>query len=673
MVTPTTPDGVVSTAIGQTTLEKVVSTFSSKITIDGQEQAIVGTTTLTGVVSSLSEVKTLNGIVSSVAKVTTLRGVVSLIGASYMAVEVVTLKNSMGVPTATSTIMPSALFTPTIVALLGSYGHPTATVTTSAPVQPIVVVLTDSAGVPTATLTEYPTYPSSSTSPSPGTPNTDSTVHVYIITYSDYFIGFFLPTIASVLLSIPIRMIDLTAKQFQPFHALTLRGGAPSHSSLCLQTGGVYGIIASVRSLSDGQPLALFTTLLTLCSVFLVPLASESVAIQLHGKCSPARFYGCAMTLGVYTGPARATMALLGIMVLLIVLILFTLRGWQSGVAANPWSIAGVATLSTNSEIRAILSSVQLGEDGRVKRARLMDALGGHIFRLGYFRSEYGDVDYGIKIQHDAERSETAIKTLDEKGAGMVRPHSNGHANIPIPFITLSVVGRLAFLLFISGLLVVILYYNETFDETGFEHFMDSQSFGVKFLFTMVGVGVTFFWSSFFASMATLSPYYLLSRRPQSASRSVLISQPINAFTGLWSAIQRRHGALGVVAATAILSEFMPILLNNVPKGIMQTWLTHLVCTWLAVAILALMWLVVAGTFFLAWPQLPADPTTVAGAMYYVCDSPVLELFEGLGSLAKKDRDLRVMGEGMKFQLAEAVGMSGTKRITVDGHFDDGG
>jgi hypothetical protein len=50
----------------------------------------------------------------------------------------------------------------------------------------------------------------------------------------------------------------------------------------------------------------------------------------------------------------------------------------------------------------------------------------------------------------------------------------------------------------------------------------------------------------------------------------------------LWSAIKRRHPFLVIVALTAILSEFLPILLNNVPFKLTQTWTIHLVCTWTA-------------------------------------------------------------------------------------------
>lgn len=141
----------------------------------------------------------------------------------------------------------------------------------------------------------------------------------------------------------------------------------------------------------------------------------------------------------------------------------------------------------------------------------------------------------------------------------------------------------------------------------------------------------------------------------------------MTAFTGIFSAIRRRHWFLTVVAATAILSEFMPILLNNVPFRITQTWVVHLVCTWLSVGILCIMWLVVVASFFVRWPHLPVDPATVAGAMYYVCDSWMMWAFEGLATLPREERDWKVGETGLKFEFGDIAGVSGIRRIGVEG------
>jgi hypothetical protein len=79
------------------------------------------------------------------------------------------------------------------------------------------------------------------------------------------------------------------------------------------------------------------------------------------------------------------------------------------------------------------------------------------------------------------------------------------------------------------------------------------------------------------------------------------------------------------------------------------------------------MWLVIAVSFFVKWPHMPADPSTVAGSMYYVCDSWMLYSFEGLSTLKKKDRDWKVGQMGFRYGYGDIQGVSGLRRYGVDG------
>lgn len=58
---------------------------------------------------------------------------------------------------------------------------------------------------------------------------------------------------------------------------------------------------------------------------------------------------------------------------------------------------------------------------------------------------------------------------------------------------------RLVALLFIIGLLILILYYENTILDTPFETFMDSQSFSVRILFTSFGTIMRGCWDHFFS------------------------------------------------------------------------------------------------------------------------------------------------------------------------------
>ncbi|KAI1636214.1 hypothetical protein F4809DRAFT_663063 [Biscogniauxia mediterranea] len=73
--------------------------------------------------------------------------------------------------------------------------------------------------------------------------------------------------------------------------------------------------------------------------------------------------------------------------------------------------------------------------------------------------------------------------------------------------------------------------------------------------------------------------------------------------------------------------------------------------------------LVVACSFFVRWPhRMPVDPSTIAGAMYYVCDSYMLDSLSGLSVLEKKERDRRVNAMGLRYEFGEMRGVSGRER-----------
>lgn len=414
---------------------------------------------------------------------------------TYVSAAVTTLIDSLGVPTYTSTSIPSAISTPMTTVLTNSAGQPTATAVTSVLATPLVSTITNDEGVATATVTSYPVIPS------------DTAIHtrVFYISYTEYFIGFFLPTLLSVLIAIPIRVLDLNAKLFQPWHELTHAHGASGRDSLCLETSGWQSVVTSVRSLFGGQALVFLTTTLVLCSSLLVPLSAEAVSLNIQGNCRAGSMSGknCAYELSVFSEPAKATMGLLGFMVATTVLLVFFLTKWQSGVGTNPWSICGIAGLSQNKDMRSLFTTgLPAGVDaGKMPEGLLSDALAERRFKLDWFRDEKGGVEYGIVLHDEYPAGHPLHSSFgDAHGGHKTRKHAHVRSRHHLPFLMLGYFGRSLFLFVLLGMLALILYYNNTGGDTPFERFMDSESFGVKFLFAGIGVVITFFWSSFFSS-----------------------------------------------------------------------------------------------------------------------------------------------------------------------------
>ncbi|KAI1859555.1 uncharacterized protein JN550_011963 [Neoarthrinium moseri] len=463
--------------------------------------------------------------------------------------------------------------------------------------------LTDSRGVPTATLD----VPKSTT-----TSIIKEYTSVWVISKWQYFSGMFLPTLLATLVSIPLRLINLNAKRLQPFHAMMQPYGASAGESVCLRTAGPRTAHSSIASLTKGDCFLFLTTLLSTFSVVLAPLAAEAISIKTDGDCAPGggtAAENCAVFLFASSVPVRLTEGLLILMATTLLLILLLSLRRRSGVRENPWSISGLAAIMTDHQVRDLFCSHNY-DTYSVSNAALMKKAGNRRFRLDYFGREDWD-NYGIMIA-DSNRGIFDLARRKENTSN--HAHTQKHQ----PIFALRLFGLSLHLALICGILVLVLYYYNTGGDTPFEHFMDGESFGVRFLFTALGIVNAHCWSAVFNGVAILGPYKRMSECAQPAERSILQSPSTNPFSGLWSAVKRREALLGTVAAAAIFSECLPILLSNVPYSVTQTYVVYLVCHWLTVSILGLMASLLVYMFFVQWPHLPADMRSIAGAAYYL-------------------------------------------------------
>ena len=187
-----------------------------------------------------------------------------------------------------------------------------------------------------------------------------------------------------------------------------------------------------------------------------------------------------------------------------------SLARWQSGVGTNPWSICGIACLSLNEDVRRLFNGLPSGTSlGKSPEDVLASALKERSFALGYFYNAKGRIEYGITL-HGAYGARNLLSKqevgVDSPAPPDASPWYSSQAEGDVqqgceqPFFMLGYFGRALLLLVLSGILALILYYNNTGGETAFEHFMMSESFGVRFLFIGVGFVITLCWSSFLNS-----------------------------------------------------------------------------------------------------------------------------------------------------------------------------
>ncbi|KAF5505180.1 hypothetical protein CGCS363_v004143 [Colletotrichum siamense] len=348
---------------------------------------------------------------------------------------------------------------------------------------------------PSTTLITFTTKPTATDSPD----RVITDIEKFGFTNGDYFVGKFLPIILAVMIAVPLRIIDLNAKLYQPFHALAREGGSLGKSSMTLQFDGWKGFLTPFESLLQGHPVPFITTLIILCSSLLAPLATEAIGMKLHGTCKITAIEGCGIQLGVSPVSSYALVALIAFIVFLLLVLLFFLRTWETGLHANPWSIAGISSLARNSDIR----SHQIDFKASAK------AMTDKRYGFGYFENNLGRDEYGIIYCDDSAQSlqgATASGAIpaDDELTGTYQRDIAKKSRKPVPFIALTWWWRLGFIFFLTALFIIILYYHLTLGvRTSFKDFMDSQTFGVRFFFAALGVTIIFCWESIFITKCT--------------------------------------------------------------------------------------------------------------------------------------------------------------------------
>ncbi|KAK0648063.1 hypothetical protein B0T16DRAFT_326646 [Cercophora newfieldiana] len=232
-----------------------------------------------------------------------------------------------------------------------------------------------------------------------------------------------------------------------------------------------------------------------------------------------------------------------------------------------------------------------------------------------------------------------------------------------IPFRSLTLLSRTVFTLFLLSLITLLTTYHLSSPTSPLELFIDSQTFGVKFLFAALGSTVSFFWAGFAQSLACASLFARMYKVPQPARSSVSVVRETDALSAAYGAMQRKEWMLLLVQGMAILGEGLPVVLSNVPYTLTQTRKTHDVCMGLSVGIMSGMVLLLMGGMWTRWPHMPVDPRTLGGCVWYVADSGAL--VEEVSARVREGSNELEKLEGEYF-YGRVAGSDGRKRMVVD-------
>jgi hypothetical protein len=287
----------------------------------------------------------------------------------------------------------------------------------------------------------------------------------------------------AVLFTLPWLFIDGNVRKLEPFHQLAKSQGAFAGKSLFADYSSQ--LKAPFKALFSGHWTPVLTSILSMTSLLITPLAPETVAIRTDDTC-----HECGPSLSIYPLATRVVESLLCFMAFMTLILLLHMRRYSTGVFADPSSLAGVAILFHNRDVVDDFRQTR-----GFSKSLLRTHLSRHQYTLDFYEEHDGSRKYGIIPQEapaakSAARKGESICFEEEIQPSIEQSLQSSHAH------RTTAAGLIILLL---GLLAVIVYYKFTYDpNSGFEQFMDTQGFGVKFLFTSIGVMIKLYWSAIF-------------------------------------------------------------------------------------------------------------------------------------------------------------------------------
>ncbi|GME48201.1 uncharacterized protein LTHEOB_4317 [Neofusicoccum parvum] len=327
-----------------------------------------------------------------------------------------------------------------------------------------------------------------------------------------------------------------------------------------------------------------------------------------------------------------------------MIYITLSIRKKSSGIFAEATSIAGAAVLLQNPYFVDRLRSSALGDKTALTRTK---------YGLGHYVDQYAhEASYGINVV--AEPREAAFLLPIGNAQQTQKPAKKKSLAVPL----LQFFPLLAFLAFLLGTLVLLLYYRFVRVESGFETFMDSQGAGVKCFMASIGILIRMFWSSVERDIRALEPWRRLARGNATAHESILVPSSAHPVIGIFSSTYRRHYFVAYIALLAILSEALVVTLASVPFKGGLTYTGFNVSTFISAGIVSVMVLTIpvlmvryrGGTL-----QAPGSLTATMG--YFSADNnEVLRSLGGLSILSRKERDAEIVSLRRSYRLEKTGG-----------------
>jgi hypothetical protein len=165
-----------------------------------------------------------------------------------------------------------------------------------------------------------------------------------------------------------------------------------------------------------------------------------------------------------------------------------------------------------------------------------------------------------------------------------------------------------------------------------------------------------------------MAPYMRLHEMNATPTPTILLRKHSLPLTSFFPMLRNGHFIAAIVAFAAILSEFFVVVFSGLPYRSGQLRSEFIFCAIASLTILAIILLTVVITnIWRRWlPRLPRKPDNVAAVLTYVCQSHMVEDFEGVEVLSVRERDRRIRDLRKRYKYRVRKGEDGLGRWTID-------
>ncbi|KAF8244252.1 hypothetical protein K440DRAFT_636321 [Wilcoxina mikolae CBS 423.85] len=479
--------------------------------------------------------------------------------------------------------------------------------------------------------------------------------HVY------YFAFQYLPNVIAVLLSMLWRVIDTDIKRIETFYQLSENQPRVSFLTENLLFTNAYFV--SLRAAWRQQWIVFLSAIIYfpfLASVqFLAPITIFLDTVVPCDGFQDNRTCGSPFP-AIRPVLVRVLQGVLGVIAACVIAIAVLQRRRKSLLCAEPWSLAGLATLVADwSGLRRGFGAVDVGDSmGDLKRL-----LAGSGDRYALVNGEYqGKPHVGIQVIPGSVEGDAPLGSPRSR-----RARKSWHVQRPLALWTASIVG---YILFLGGVLTILLIYQFT-SGSRIEHFMSGQGIGVKVFFVVLAVTARFGWEPIEREARHLEVFHILSLRHQHVSTLFRDHPRSFPLVSEISALFRGRFFLCLLGTVGLLIEVLVIVISGVPYSGTQTYLDANIAMFLSVSALGAT-IIAAGLALYRRRRMaagmPRVPYTLAAVMTYLYAARMLDDFVGLSTLGRKDRDKAIMdvGRNKTYGFGWTVGRDDVKRVGVD-------